>query len=113
MSFMQDIIRNPNDLGSAVEAARKASHLTAVELAERAGRARSLLYRLERGEDVTVASLLDLLRAMGLTIRLEPLALPSLAEVRRRFAPDGESEGPAPPHRPPAQADRARRKRHG
>jgi HTH-type transcriptional regulator / antitoxin HipB len=93
MSFMQDIIRNPKDLGSAIEAARKASHLTAVELAERSGRARSLLYRLERGEDVTVASLLDLLRAMGLTIRLEPLGLPNLAEVRRRFGDEGERDG--------------------
>jgi HTH-type transcriptional regulator / antitoxin HipB len=92
MSFMQDIIRNPADLAQAVVRARKASPLKATEIAQRAGRARSLLYRLEQGEDVTVGALLDLLRAMNLTIRLEPLGLPSLEEVRRRFADDVDND---------------------
>ena len=34
--------------------------------------------------------LLDILRAMGLTIRLEPLGLPTLEEVRSRFALDDD-----------------------
>jgi HTH-type transcriptional regulator / antitoxin HipB len=92
MSSMQDVIRSAKDLAQAVALARKASPLKATEIAQRAGRARSLLYRLEQGDDVTVGALLDLLRAMDLTLRLEPLGLPSLEEVRRRFADEGDNE---------------------
>jgi HTH-type transcriptional regulator/antitoxin HipB len=87
---MQDIIRLPTDLGRAIHAARKASGLKATIIAKRSGRARSVLYRLEHGEDVTVASLMDILRAMGLGIRLETAGPPTLAEVRRRFAEDDD-----------------------
>lgn len=90
MSLMQDTIRLPSDLSRTVHQARKASGLKATVIAERAGRARSILYRLERGEDVSVASLLDILRAMGLGLRIEPLGPPTLAEVRRRFAGDND-----------------------
>lgn len=83
---MQDTIRLPTDLGRAVHQARKTCKLKATAIAERSGRARNVLYRLERGDDVTVSSLLDILRAMGLTIRLEPLGMPTLEELRRRFA---------------------------
>ena len=92
---MQDTIRLPADLGRAVRQARKSGKQKATSIAERSGRARNVLYRLERGEDVTVSSLLDILRAMGLTIRLESLGMPTLDEVRRRFAVD-EDDGDAP-----------------
>lgn len=87
---MQDTIRLPADLGRAIHAARKASGLKATVIAERSGRARNVLYRLERGDDVTVASLMDILRAMGLGLRLEAAGPPTLAEVRRRFAADDD-----------------------
>ena len=87
---MQDILRSPTDLGQAVKAARKRGKLKATQIAGHAGRARNVLYRLERGDDITVASLMDILRAMGLTIRLEPLGLPTLEEVRSRFATDDD-----------------------
>jgi len=90
MYRMQDTIRVPADLGRAVHEARKTGPLKATAIAVRSGRARSVLYRLERGDDVTVASLLDILRAMGLTIRLEPLGMPTLEEVRSRFALDDD-----------------------
>lgn len=89
---MQDTIRLPTDLGKAVRLARKGAKLKATAIAEQSGRARNVLYRLENGEDITVASLLDILRAMGLTIRLEPLGLPTLDEVRRRFAEDDDGD---------------------
>jgi transcriptional regulator with XRE-family HTH domain len=89
---MQDTIRVPADLGKAIRAARKATRQKATAIAAQSGRARNVLYRLEKGEDVTVASLLDILRAMGLTIRLEPLGLPTLDEVRRRFAEDDDGD---------------------
>ena len=95
MNRMQDVICVPTDLGRAIQQARKAGRLKATAIAVKSGRARSVLYRLERGEDVTVTSLLDILRAMGLTIRLEPLGMPTLEEVRRRFAAD-DDDGDAP-----------------
>jgi len=81
-----DKIRLPSDLGLAIRQARKAQRLKAVDVAERAGRSRDVLHRLERGEDVTVASLLDLLRAMDLCLRLDRAGLPTLEEMQTRFA---------------------------
>ncbi|MEW6704123.1 MAG: helix-turn-helix transcriptional regulator [Pseudomonadota bacterium] len=95
---MKDIIRLPQDLGKAIHQARKAAHLKATTIAERSGRSRNVLYRLERGEDVTVASLLDILRAMGLTLRLERLGMPTLEEVQQRFAADDDDEHEGPGH---------------
>lgn len=83
-----DKIRLPSDLGLAIRQARKAQRLKAVDVAERAGRSRDVLHRLERGEDVTVASLLDLLRAMDLCLRLDRAGLPTLEEMQARFAQD-------------------------
>lgn len=87
---MQDKIRLPLELGEAIKRARKEARLKATDIAARSGRARNVLYRLERGEDVTVASLFDILRSMGLTIRLERLGMPTLAEVTERFAQDDD-----------------------
>ena len=86
MSFMQDKIRLPAELGAAIRAARKRSHIKTVEVARQAGRSRDVLHRLELGEDVTVASLFDILRALKLRIRLEPDTLPTLEEMRAQFA---------------------------
>jgi len=91
---MQDKIRLPIELGQAIKRARKEGRLKAIDIAARSGRARNVLYRLERGEDVTLASLFDILRAMDLTIRLERLGMPTLEEVSERFGQD-EDEGDA------------------
>ena len=93
MSCMKDIIRLPTDLGQAIKQARKGSHLKAVDIARVSGRSRDVLNRLERGEDVTVASLMDILRAMGLVIRLERAGLPTLDEMKARFADDDGNDG--------------------
>ena len=90
MSSMKDILSLPKDLGGAIHAARKASGQKATDIARRSGRARNVLYRLERGDDVTVASLLDILRSMGLGLRIEPATPPTLDDVRRRFAQDDD-----------------------
>jgi HTH-type transcriptional regulator/antitoxin HipB len=90
MILMKDTIRLPSELGLAISQARKSSHMKATDIAQRSGRARSVLYRLEQGDDVTVASLLDILRAMGLTLRLERLGMPTLEEVQSRFAQDDD-----------------------
>ncbi len=54
-------------------------------LADKAGKVREVVYRLEAGEDTTVSSLLAVTGALGLVIRLEPAGLPSAAEVAARF----------------------------
>jgi transcriptional regulator with XRE-family HTH domain len=82
---MKDIIKTPEDLGQVIRDTRKGANLKATAIAERSGRARNVLYRLEGGQDITVASLFDILRAMKLALRLEPLGIPTLEEMRRQF----------------------------
>lgn len=65
-------------------------------LAARAGKVREVVYRLEAGEDVTVSSLMAVLGALGLVLRVEPAGLPTAAEVARRFAEDDDGDDPPP-----------------
>lgn len=81
-------IRTLTDLGAVVRLARREQGLKATRVAVQSGRSRDLLHRLETGGDVTTGALLDVLRGMGYTLRLEPLGLPTLDEVRQRFAED-------------------------
>jgi HTH-type transcriptional regulator / antitoxin HipB len=90
MSSMMDKLRLPQDLGRAIREHRRSRKLKAVEVARHAGRSRDVLHRLEQGGDVSVASLMDLLRAMDLCIRLEPAGLPTLEEMQRRFGADDD-----------------------
>jgi len=93
MSLMKDILTAPEDLAIACRDAREAAGLSVVALAARSGRARTLVHRLEAGGDVTVSALLDLLRALNLGLRLEPLAPPTLDEVRARFGAEEDGHG--------------------
>ncbi|HEY2256693.1 MAG TPA: transcriptional regulator [Variovorax sp.] len=61
------------------------------ELADKAGKVREVIYRLEGGEDTTVSSLMAVLGALGLAVRLEPVGLPSAEEVARRFQDDEDA----------------------
>ena len=61
------------------------------ELAEKAGKVREVVYRLEAGDDVTVSSLLAVLAALGLALRLERAGLPSASEVSARFHDDDDA----------------------
>jgi len=83
-------IRTLADLGQSVRAARKEAGLQATQLAQKTGRSRDLLHRLETGKDVTTGALLNVLHGMGYTIRLEKLGLPTLDEMRQRFAEDDD-----------------------
>lgn len=86
MSFMQDIIRLPKDLGVAIKNARAAQGIKATDVAKHSGRSRDILNRLEHGQDVTVSSLMDILAALGLVLRIENAGLPTLDEMAARFA---------------------------
>ena len=88
---MKDKLRLAKDLGAAIKAHRKSQKLKTTDIAAHAGRSRDVLNRLEKGEDITVHSLFDLLRAMGLTLKLEKAGLPTLDEMRRRFAEDDDA----------------------
>lgn len=86
MTFMQDIIRLPKDLSLAIKNARVAQGIKATDVARHSGRSRDILNRLERGQDVTVSSLMDILAALGLVLRIERAGLPTLDEMTARFA---------------------------
>ena len=85
MSSMKDSIRLPAELGQALREARLSAKLSVSELAKQAGKVRDVIYRLEAGEDTTVASLLAVLSVLKLRIRLEGADMPTLAEVQARF----------------------------
>lgn len=99
LSTIMDSSTLPRDLGAAVRRARRAAGLSATEVARRSGRSRDVLHRLERGDDVTVASLLSILRAMGCGLQVVTVGLPTLEQMQARFAhladDDEGGDGPA------------------
>jgi HTH-type transcriptional regulator / antitoxin HipB len=88
---MTDIIRLPDELGQQLELRRKTLGMSKSELADKAGKVREVVYRLEAGQDTTVSSLMAVLGSLGLAMRLEPVGLPSAAEVARRFQEDDDA----------------------
>lgn len=85
-------IRLQDELGKALKRRREAARLSKSELAQRAGKVREVIYRLEAGEDVTVSSLLAVLAALGLVLRIDEAGLPTMEEVAARFAEDEDAE---------------------
>jgi HTH-type transcriptional regulator / antitoxin HipB len=90
MQVMAYIIRLQDDLGRELKRRREAAHLSKSALAQRAGKVREVIYRLEAGEDVTVSSLLAVMAALGLALRIDEAGLPTMEEVAARFAEDDE-----------------------
>lgn len=85
MQVMTDSIRLPDELGHQLRARREALGLSKSALAEKAGKVREVVYRLEAGQDTTISSLLAVLGALGLVLRIETAGLPSASEVAARF----------------------------
>jgi HTH-type transcriptional regulator/antitoxin HipB len=83
---MADTIRLPDELGRLLKAQREAAGLSKKELAQRAGKVREVIYRLEAGDDVTVSSLFAVLSALGLGMHIEKVGLPTMQEVAARFS---------------------------
>lgn len=71
---------------------REALGLGKKQLAERAGKVREVIYRLEAGEEVTVSSLLAVLSALGLSMRIERAGMPTQEEVTARFLRDEDDD---------------------
>ena len=91
MQAMTDTIRLLDDLGRQLRERLEALGMTKSDLALKAGMVREVVYRLEGGEDTTVSSLMAVLAALGLVLRLEPVGLPSAAEVARRFMDEDDA----------------------
>jgi HTH-type transcriptional regulator / antitoxin HipB len=96
MRVMADTLRLQDELGRELRRRREAARLSKSELANRAGKVREVVYRLEAGEDVTVSSLLAILAALGLALRIEEAGLPTMEEVAARFNEDDDDEGLGP-----------------
>jgi len=88
---MNDTIRLSDELGEQLRQQREAQGLSKSELATRAGKVREVVYRLEAGEDATVSSLMAVLGALGLALRIERVGLPTAQEVARRFLEDDDA----------------------
>ncbi|MCY1532172.1 transcriptional regulator, y4mF family [compost metagenome] len=99
---MTDNIRLPDELGAQLRQRREALGMGKSQLADKAGKVREVIYRLEAGEDTTVSSLLAVLSALGLAMRLDSAGLPTAAEVARRFQADEDDEPPQGSHGPAA-----------
>lgn len=90
MHRMNYTIRLPQELGRELESHRTTAGLTIKELARRAGKSRAVIYRLERGEDTSLTSLLAVTAALGLSLRLDTAELPTLEDTRGFFSEDEE-----------------------
>ena len=84
-------IRLPDDLGQLLRARREELGLSKSALADKAGKVREVIYRLEAGEEATVSSLLAVAAALGLSLRRERTGLPSASEVSARFQDDDDA----------------------
>ncbi|HEY8877360.1 MAG TPA: helix-turn-helix transcriptional regulator [Roseateles sp.] len=83
-------IRLATELGEVLRQRREGLGLSKKAVAERAGRVREVVYRLENGEEASVSSLFDVLRALNLAMRLEPAGLPTMEEVAAAFNKDDD-----------------------
>lgn len=90
---MTDNIRLPDELGRQLKARREALGLNKSALAEKSGKVREVIYRLEAGEESTVSSLLAVMGALGLVMRVERAGLPTANEVAARFR-DEDDDAP-------------------
>lgn len=88
---MNDTIRLPDELGEQLRQQREALGMSKSELAAKAGKVREVVYRLEAGDDTTVSSLMAVLGALGLALRIERVGLPSAQDVARRFQDDDDA----------------------
>ena len=88
---MTNNIRLSDELGKKLREQRLSLKLSKSELAIRAGKVREVVSRLEDGQDSTISSLMAVLGALGLSLRLERVGLPSAKEIARRFQDDDAS----------------------
>ncbi len=91
MQAMTDTPRLPSELGDLLRSRREELGLGKKAVAERAGRVREVVYRLEGGQEASVSTLLDVLRALNLVMHIVPAGLPSMAQVAAAFNKDDDA----------------------
>ena len=90
---MQDVkLKTLADIGTQIRALRQTGKLGTADIAQKSGRSRDVLNRLERGKDISLSSLIAILAAMGYGIDIVRLGRPTLAEMTQRFASDLSEE---------------------
>lgn len=89
---MKDVLRSAIDIGQSVRALRKTNQTRTTVIAEKSGRSRDVLNRLERGKDVSLNSLLAILGAMGYGLEIVPMGPPTLEEMERRMRAELEAD---------------------
>lgn len=87
---MSYTISLPADLGKELERRRVEAGHSISSLARLAGKTRPVVYRLERGDESSVSSLLAVVAALGLTVRLEKAELPTLEDMEHFFEDDDD-----------------------
>jgi HTH-type transcriptional regulator/antitoxin HipB len=90
LQAMTDRPRLPTELGELLRQRRESLGLSKTAAAERAGRVREVIYRLEGGQEASVSSLFDALRALNLVMHIEPAGLPTMEDVAAAFNRDDD-----------------------
>ena len=88
MCAMTDMPRLPSELGELLRHRREELGLGKKAVAERAGRVREVVYRLEGGDEASVSSLFDVLRSLNLVMHIVPAGLPTMEQVAAAFNKD-------------------------
>ncbi|MCQ8897406.1 helix-turn-helix domain-containing protein [Limnobacter humi] len=91
---MVENLKNPLDLAHLVKTHRKTAgaqgrKMTADTLAELAGVSRDTIFRIERGEDVSFATAMRVLRVFGLALHAGKPEAPDLYSAADYFKTDG------------------------
>lgn len=84
------LLKNQLDLAALVRTQRlqggpKGGKMTAQTLADRAGVGRDTIFRIERGEDVSFATAMRVLRVFGLGLSAAPIQWPTLETAQTYF----------------------------
>ena len=84
------LLKNQLDLAALVKSQRhtagpKGIKMTAQTLADLAGVGRDTIFRIERGEDVSFATALRVLRVFGLGLNAAPVEWPTLETAQQHF----------------------------
>lgn len=82
------VSRAQRDIGAHLRRWRKLQHLSAAQVADRAGLSRPVISRLENGEGSTVETLLRVARALGVLEQLVDAVDPMNSDVGRLRADD-------------------------
>lgn len=85
-----EILKNQLDLAALVRSQRlqagpKGGKMTAQTLADLAGVGRDTIFRIERGEDVSFATAMRVLRVFGLGLNATPVQWPTLENAQHYF----------------------------